>query len=762
MRSCRNEKRSCRNEDARATGWVGVAVASLFLALAATGCSIAGRGTLSAPRQSTGAARGVSASLANVSLSFIENQGQLDPSVGYFLQGRDTSVRFRPGGVTFASAGIAGAQRDGTSAPSSDRSVLNVDFAGAGTVSPLGEDRAPGVVSYFSGPPERWKTGVPTFNRVVYRDLWPGIDAIYGGKEGHLKYSFVVRPGADPAQIRLVFRGASTARVSSSGELEVATPAGTHTEAAPVTYQDANGKRVEIPSAYVVETGSEAGTWSVGLPVGDYDHTETLVIDPAIAYAGYLGGGSQDQANDIAVDATGAAYVGGTTGLEGFPVTVGFNQTPSSGGGGFLAKVHPSGTHLEYSAFFEGVGIKGVAVDTGGIAYVAGGQGYPGAVPLAVGPDLTDNGGGDAFVARINSAGTSLDYAGFIGGTSEESAIDVAVDAVGAAYVTGYTYSAESSFPVAVGPDVTFGGGGHDVFVAKVRTDGAGLDYAGYIGGAGADGSADTGGFHPGPHIAVDAIGAAYVSSGTSSTQASFPVTVGPDLTFNSATRSSVKPDAFVAKVRPDGTGFAYAGFIGGKGEDWAAGIAVDSAGNAYVGGTTGSGSASFPTIVGPALTSKGNGEDAFVVKVRADGTGFVYGGFVGSGGRDVGQDVAVDSAGAAYVVGYTSSQRVFPGLSSGFDATYGGGPFDSFLVKVNPDGKGFQHGSFIGGAGQDDPRAMALDPFGAVYIAGVTNSDETSFPVAVGPDLTFNTSSSCTIFGGGRCFDAFVVKVNP
>ena len=192
-----------------------------------------------------------------------------------------------------------------------------------------------------------------------------------------------------------------------------------------------------------------------------------------------------------------------------------------------------------------------------------------------------------------------LIYAGYIGGSSEDFGRGIAVDSTGHAYVTGITVSTEATFPVTVGPDLTFNGR-VDAFVAKVNPSGTALDYAGYIGGSGDD---------EGRGIAVDSTGNAYVVGNTTSSEATFPVTVGPDLTFNG------RVDAFVAKVNPSGTALDYAGYIGGSGDDEGRGIAVDSTGNAYVVGNTTSSEATFPVTVGPDLTFNGS-SDAFVAKI--------------------------------------------------------------------------------------------------------------------------------------------------
>ncbi len=203
--------------------------------------------------------------------------------------------------------------------------------------------------------------------------------------------------------------------------------------------------------------------------------------------------------------------------------------------------------------------------------------------------------------------------------------------------------------------------------MAKVNATGTALVYAGYIGGAAT---------MTGYGIAVDGAGNAYVTGYTSSDQATFPVTGGPDLTFNGGY------DAFVAKVNAAGSVLVYAGYIGGADGDGGCGIAVDGAGNAYVTGYTGSGQATFPVLGGPDLTFNGGDYDAFVAKVNGTGTALVYAGYIGGASDDIGHGIAVDGAGNAYVAGYTDSdQATFP-VTGGPDLTYNGA-YDAFVAKV-------------------------------------------------------------------------------
>jgi hypothetical protein len=676
-------------------------------------------------------------------LYFIENRGQVDPQVRYYVQGRETSLYFTPHGVTFAlvkNQHEPAAPRLQPASWSPDdlaqRWAVKLDFVGANPeVEPEGEERTEAVVSYFKGGRDQWKTGLPTYTRVLYRDLWPGIDLVYTGKGGRLKYTFLVRPGARPDQIRLAYRGASQVRVTAGGELEVSTPAGGFRADKPYVYQEVDGRKVEVAARYGLE-GHQ-----YGFRVGSYDPTRVLVLDPAVlVYAGYIGGSGGEIGYSIAVDGSGNAYVAGNTSSTeaSFPEVAGPDLTFNGGGfDAFVAKVNAAGTALLYAGYIGGSGLEfgnAIAVDGSGSAYLVGYTNSSEATfPVSSGPDVTSNGGFDAFVAKINTAGTALVYAGYIGGSGDDFGLGIAVDGSGNAYVTGFTVSSEATFPVTVGPDLAFNSP-PDAFVSKVNALGTALVYCGYIGGS-----------DSGNGIAVDASGSVYVTGTTNAIEA-LAVAVGPDLTFGGGV------DAFVAKVNAAGTGLVYAGYIGGAGNDHGRSIAVDESGNAYVTGFSSSTEATFPVAAAPDMTYNG-GDDAFVVKVNAAGTALVYAGYIGGSGDDSGSGITVDSSGNAYVVGFTNStEATFP-VAVAPDVTFNG-VRDAFVAKVNAAGTAFVYAGYIGGSSDDFGRGIAVDESGNAYVTGDTTTSEASFPVSfpvvVGPDLTFN---------GGA--DAFVAKIS-
>ena len=211
----------------------------------------------------------------NLPLYFIENRGQVDKRVAYYVQGSDATLYFTSGGVTFALTGgrptaltprppslVGKGEKDtlprfgeGLGEGLVSRYTVKLDFLNANPAArPIAQDQTPAVVSYFKGPRDQWQTGLPTYSTVVYADVWPGIDLIYSGTVNQLKYRFVVHPGADPHQIRLAYRGATNLTVNNSGQLVVTTPARSFTDDAPVAYQEIGGERVEVQMAYQLAT----------------------------------------------------------------------------------------------------------------------------------------------------------------------------------------------------------------------------------------------------------------------------------------------------------------------------------------------------------------------------------------------------------------------------------------------------------------------------------------------------------------------------
>src|SRR6266568_2476919 len=489
-------------------------------------------------------------------LHFEANRGQTDKDVRFLSRGAGYSLYLTASEAVLVLAkpnadakGDVRATRERRDTPTRAQSVaLRMSLVGAARKPVVsGLDEQPGKANYFIGKDRsKWRTNVPTYAKVHYQNVYPGIDLVYYGNQRQLEYDFVVALGADPKKIALRFQGAEKVEIDAQGELVLHTTGGDMHQHKPVIYQEIDGVRRDIDGGYVIKSGKR-----VGFQIAAYDTSRPLIIDPVVlSYSTFLGGSFEDEGSGIAVDAAGNAYVTGMTASINFPTTPGaFNTTNGQFPEAFVTKLDPAGSTLVYSTYLGGNGDdrgRGIAVDTLGHAYVTGTTASPdfpttpGAFqPAFAGPGPTPNGiGGDAFVTKLDPSGSTLVYSTYLGGGGPDVGSGIAVDADGNAYVTGYTTS--PTFPTTVGAFQFIFGGGADAFVAKLDPTALGalsLVYSTYLGGVGLD---------EGNGIAVDANGNAYVvgRTGTGMTSNDFPTTAGAfQTTFGGIF------DAFVAKI---------------------------------------------------------------------------------------------------------------------------------------------------------------------------------------------------------------------
>ena len=627
----------------------------------------------------------------------------------------------------------------------SRRDVLRMRLVGGNPkVRVAGLDELPGRSNYFLGnDPVKWRTNVPSYRKVRYKDVYPGIDLVYYGNHRRLEYDLVVAPGADPRQIELIFSGADRMRVDaasgdlvlSMGEAEVRflkpavfqlastrtlIPAVSRTQARPRTNAGAMSASPESATSYgdtlsgsfVLATNNQ-----VVFRLQGYDRRRALVIDPVLTYSTYLGGNGYESGQAIAVDSAGNAYVTGDTASVDFPTADPLQASSgTSASNVFVTKMNASGSALIYSTYLGGGGGNwgtGIAVDSSGDAYVVGNttsSDFPTAKPIQATNRASPNARHSAFVAKLNASGTGLLYSTYLGGSGENWAYGIAVDSYGSAYVTGSTLSTD--FPTTVALQATNKATPKTetvtAYVAKLNSAGSALVYSTYLGGSDGD---------SGQGIAVDSSGNAYVTGYTSSED--FP-TVNP---LQAGSHGDF--DAFVAKLNPRGSDLVYSTYLGGSGVDYGYGIAVDSSGSAYVTGRTYS--TDFPTANPLQALNKGE-LDAFVAKLNAAGSALVYSTYLGGDRYDEGNSIAVDPSGNAYVTGVTYSTN-FPAATP-YQSTCGGCSTyaDAFVVKLNALGSALVYSTYLGGSGVDYGYGIAVDSSGTAYVTGETSS--TDFPV--------------------------------
>ena len=478
--------------------------------------------------------------LGHAPASFIENAGQIPGSANFYVPGADKQVLLERSGVTIvlAQRGLSSSQSQSpmryvsTSPTAVGPTAVRLEFIGANSsVVPVGEASTGTTFNYFRGDAAQWKSNVRSFARVVYPDLWPGIDLVYSGTREGIKYSFVVRPGADPARIRLAYAGADSVALDDAGGLAVTTSAGAFGDATPVSFQGTGDATANVATRFVLGQ-STADRTEFGFALGAYDPTRELVIDPAVnVIVGFLGGSGLDEINAIAVDTSGNIYVAGDT-LSGSPFAAGnpFQITPGGRVDAFVAKLTPAGT-VTYVTYLGGSNddvADGIAVDSNGNAYVTGytnSGNFPHDAQAGDGifkrAHSADGNRSDVFVTKLNPAGTALVYSGFIGGGSDDIGHAIGLDASGRAYIAGESNSSSpicttGDFPVLVGPSTTYpvtslpSSFCTHAFVGRIKADGSCVEYLGYIGG--------TGGVEIGHGIAVNAAtGEAYVAGETDS-----------------------------------------------------------------------------------------------------------------------------------------------------------------------------------------------------------------------------------------------------
>ena len=634
----------------------------------------------------------ISHAYGDLPLSFEANRGQADPRVNFLARGRGYHIFLAEAEVVLA---LQKPNVDSESAAD----VVRMRFPGSNPAPVIsGLDRLATRSHRFSGSdPRKWVTGIPNYARVKYADIYPNVDLVFYGHQSELRYDFMVAPGAVPDVINLSFKGARGLRVNAQGELVLLTGGGELRMRRPFIYQEKDGLKEPVSGGYLLLGDDSAGFCTVGYDVtrpliidpavtystylggSRIDTADGIAVDsdgniyitgdttstdfPAagqsqasrggatdvfvakiessgrLSYVAYLADSRAETGNGIAVDPSGNVYITGETSSSDFPTAQPLQADFGGGTDGFVAKLSSDGSLLVYSTYLgesdEDAG-EDIAVDGSGNVYATGqteSSDFPTAIPL----QAAMGGASDAFVAKLNSSGTALSFATYLGGGGEDGGEGIALDESGNVYIAGTTGSAD--FPTVQPLQGTLGGG-TDAFVAKLNSSGTVLEYATYLGGNGNDES---------DGLAVDASGNAYLVGETAS--GNFPTVDALQSSRQGAT------DAFVAKLNASGETLVYATYLGGSGAESGSGIALDTSNRVYIVGRTGS--SNFP--VSKSIQGYGGGDaDAFVAVLQPSGQEFVYATFLGGNGHDSGEGIALDQSATVYVTGLTVSEN-FP-----------------------------------------------------------------------------------------------------
>jgi len=597
-----------------------------------------------------------------------------------------------------------------------NQAAIQARLLGASPMAQIrGEAELTGKVNYLTGSdPAQWRTGIPMFARVRLDHIYPGISAVFYGNKDRMEYDFTVSPGSDPAAIRLRFSGADKIAINARGDLDLFAGSGRIQQPKPVIYQTIAGARHEIAGDYWLLDDQ-----TVAFAIGNYDRKLPLVIDPILIYSSYFGGNANDAGTAVALNPTdGSIFMAG--------------QTTSP-------KASPTGGPFSTTNAYQ--------------------RTYGGGTPQL---RLYY---GDAFVAKFDS-NFNLVYLTYLGGSGDDAATAIAVDAAGFAFVAGSTDS--TNFPVYnINPNLTgvpgvtshlsgsplqgVGTPPLDGFITELSPDGSHLIYSTYFGGNAEDRILG---------LAIDSADNAYVTGYTLSTN--LPATNAIPfqllgmatnlhyLNYLACTYSYFNENAFVAKIAAQGAGLGFCSYLGGTNFDTGTAIAVDSANNVYVAGYTSS--TNFPLTNAFKYVLNGNTNlystpyynlfDAFVTKLAPTPTNYnlVYSTLLGSTNTDQAFGIAVDDSGA-YVAGLTSSSNFVNTTHNliGAGVTNNGFGFgfatNVFLTKITNDPNAVDHHARIaysvvwGGFLNDAGFAVAVDPFGNAFVTGSTASP--TFPTA-------------------------------
>jgi hypothetical protein len=695
-----------------------------------------------------GRARG--ADYGKLPLTFEPNQGQTTSEVGFLSRGQGYTAFLTAGGMVLSLRPGSLTPAPNTSASGSKTVQLRL-IGSAGHPAASGEDPQPGKANYFLGnDPTKWRTNVPTYGRVRYSNIYPGIDLVYYGNHRQLEYDFEVKPGSDPNKIQFEIKGASQIRLDEQGNLVLELGNGEIHFESPIVYQESHGQRAPVQGAYVLTDSTH-----IGFRVAHHDASKSLVIDPVLVYSSYLGGSGTDQSTGIAVDSNGSVYLVGYTNSTDFPLTT--LGTPASNANHvFVAKLDPAGANLLYADYIGGNDQdygSALALDGANNVYVTGSTSSSD-FPAVKAYQSQQPGPYTGFVTKVSADGSSLLYSTYLGGNTFDQPVGIAVDSTGEVLVTGYTTSQD--FPVAnayQAAALANEGGVYGTygFLTKFSPDGSLLVYSTYLAGN-SNVMQDCGGTPcwPAPYnavsaIALDANGDAYVT-GTTNTY-NFPVTPSAFLASNSTQQD--ESIGFVTKISSAGS-LAYSTyFYGSSGIPLQiTAIAVDGTGSAYIAGAAES-DGTFP-ITNTSICDPGIYGFAcsygFVTKFDPAGSTLLYSTFLGPNNYANPQAIALDAAGNAYVVSSASSPS-FQTINAIEGYTNGA---DVLLVEIDPSATTEVFSTFLGGSGNDSASGLAVDAAGNIYIAGSTSSDD--FPVTPG---AFQRH-----LGGGT--DAFVLKIGP
>jgi hypothetical protein len=549
------------------------AVASLVFFSAFTSEPVRSQSLQSQTRPAQPGSRQAASLEARLPLLFEQNEGQTNSQVRYLTRSGPYQIHLTQNAALLKIAG------------KDSNAVLRIAPRNANqNAGVVGTDPQAAKTNYLIGSRNNWKTDITNFAAVKYEGVYPGIDLKFYGHGRQLEYDFDVAPHADPSTISLNIEGADKIITHKDGSLVLTTVAGEVRWLKPVAYQERPTGRKNVEAAYQVDGNT------IAFKLGAYDHSRTLVIDPALVYGTFLDGSTFDFPNSFMVDSAGYAYIEGSSSSSDLPVTPGAYQTDNTQNGkAFVSKLSQDGSSLVWSTFIGGTGPNsatypsGFTLDADGNVYLVGttgdftngtnGNTIPQVSTFPTSPgayNRTELAGWRQFLVKLNNTGTALDFSTFLTTQPNVLPYAVAVDAESNVYVTGaYNHASglTAAFPATPGAYQSTYGGDNDAFVMKFNSTGTALVYATLVGGEYDD---------TGKQILVDSAGNATIDGPTYSPN--YPIT-------SNGLRQASGAGGFITTLNPTGTGLLYSTVLNNV---ESINVKRDTAGYYYAGGSAG------------------------------------------------------------------------------------------------------------------------------------------------------------------------------
>ncbi|MEA3313295.1 MAG: SBBP repeat-containing protein [Caldisericota bacterium] len=672
------------------------------------------------PQHNTPIKSEINSVIANTSVPFIKNEGQTDKGVSFYASTQHGTIFVtRKNEIVYSLDGIKENETNEYKTVALKETLVN-------TNAPFvhGEDLSETKVNILLGDDSsKWKNNIPSYNTISLGELHKGIEVKLRAYNNNVEKLFYISSKGNVKDIKIKISGADTLTLGEEGELLANTSLGAVAFTKPIAYQEINGKKTYVEVKYTVNKDIYA------FDVESYDKNIPLVIDPLLAST-FIGGSDSDYVYDVVLDTSNNAYIVGYTNSFSYPTTTGVYQSAKTGGYDvFVSKFNNDLSALSASTFIGGSGTDrayAIALDSSYNVYIAG---YTNSTnyPTINAYQTANNGNYDAFISKLSNDLSTLLSSTYVGSSSYDYAYGIALDSLDNIYITGYTNSI--NYPTAAGVYQTANSGGYDVFVSKFNSDLSALSASTFIGGSGSDNAFK---------IALNSSGNLYIAGYTDSSD--YPVTANA---YQSERKGLT--DVFVSQLTNDLKVLSSSTYIGGSNNDRAYAIALNSSNNVYITGETYS--SDYPTTTNVYQPGNNGGYDVFVSKLSDDLSTLLSSTYIGGSSHDYAYSIALNSENNVYITGKTLSAN-YPTTDRAYETEFNGSS-DVFISKLNNDLSALSASTFIGGATDEEARAIVIDSSGNIYATGFTNSSD------------YPTTSGAYQINNNGVYDAFVCKFN-